>query len=147
MLTSIVGAALQYVERIVSFAIYMIFGPIAVAMYASKDTSSVCKTWLMGVFSEFLSIIVSLIMWISFIESAKSGDESLLHYAIMIAILGVMRNSEKIILENQVLHEYFPYYYTTEMMQKKENMNKQKCHLIPLNLNMSLEEKTFSDFL
>ena len=29
------------------------------------------------------------------------------------------RNSEKIILENQVLHEYFPYYYTTEMMQKK----------------------------
>ena len=97
LLTSIVGAALQYVERIVSFAIYMIFGPIAVAMYASKDTSSVCKTWLMGVFSEFLSIIVSLIMWISFTESAKSGDESLLHYAIMIAILGVMRNSEKII--------------------------------------------------
>ena len=29
------------------------------------------------------------------------------------------RNSEKIVLKNQVLHEYFPYYYTTEMMQKK----------------------------
>ena len=97
LLTSIVGAALQYVERIISFAIYMIFGPIAVAMYASKDTASVCRTWLMGVFSEFLSIVVSLIMWISFIQSAKTGDGSLLHYAIMIAILGIMRNSEKII--------------------------------------------------
>ena len=97
LLTSIVGGALQYVERIVSFAIYIIIGPIAVSMYASKDTENICKDWMMGVLSQFLAIFISLIMWIAFIESAKKGDSSLLHYAVMIAILGVMRNSEKII--------------------------------------------------
>ena len=97
LLTSIVGGALQYVERIISFAIYIIIGPIAVSMYASKDTENICSDWIMGVLSQFLAIFISLIMWIAFIESAKKGDSSLLHYAIMIAILGVMRNSEKII--------------------------------------------------
>ena len=97
LLTSIVGGALQYVERIISFAIYIIIGPIAVSMYASKDTENISKDWMLGVLSQFLAIFISLIMWIAFIESAKKGDSSLLHYAIMIAILGVMRNSEKII--------------------------------------------------
>lgn len=97
LLTSIIGAALQYVERIISFAMYIIIGPIAVAMYASRDTENICRDWMMGVLSQFVAIFISLIMWISFIECARDGDNTLLHYAIMIAILGVMRNSEKII--------------------------------------------------
>ena len=103
LITSIVGAALQYVERIVSFAVYIIFGPIAVAMFASKDTSNVTKQWMAGLLSEFLSIFVSIIMWIAFIDSANHfersswGGGSMLHYAVMIALLGIMRNSEKII--------------------------------------------------
>ena len=103
LITSIVGAALQYVERVVSFAIYIIMGPIAVAMYASQDTSNVTRQWMTGLLSEFLSIFVSIIMWIAFIDSANHfersswGGGSMLHYAVMIALLGVMRNSEKII--------------------------------------------------
>ena len=97
VLTSIIGAALQYVERIISFAVYIIVGPIAVSMYASKDTENIFKDWVMGVFSQFLSILISLIMWIAFIQCAKADNDTLLHYAVMIAILGVMRNSEKII--------------------------------------------------
>ena len=97
IMTSIIGAALQYVERVFSFAIYIILGPIAVAMYASKETESVCKDWMMGVLSQFMAIFISQLMWISFIIAAKNSDDSFFSIAVLLAILGVMRNSEKII--------------------------------------------------
>ena len=97
LLTMIVSAALQYVERIICFAIYIILGPVATAMYTSKNTESIFKDWMMGVISQFMAIFISLIMWVAFIESAASDSDTLLHYAIMLAILGVMKNSEKIL--------------------------------------------------
>ena len=97
LLATIVTAALQYVERIICFALYIVLGPVATAMYTSRNTESIFKDWLTGIISQFMSLFVSLIMWAAFIESAKSNSDTLLHYAIMLAILGVMRNSEKIL--------------------------------------------------
>lgn len=97
LLTMIVSSALQYVERIICLALYIVLGPIATAMYTSKSTENIFRDWMTGVLSQFMAIFVSLVMWNAFIESAGSGSDTLMHYAIMLAILGVMRNSEKIL--------------------------------------------------
>ena len=98
LLTSLLGAALQYVERIIGFAIYMILGPIAIAMYASSETEQTAKDWIIGVVSQFLAIFVSLVAWSAFITAANdTHHDSLLNYAVLLALLGVMRNSEKIL--------------------------------------------------
>ena len=97
MLTSVLGAALQYVERIISYALYVVLGPIAIAMYTNKETAQTFKDWMVGLFSQFIAILLSLAMWICFIHSLNTSDGSVFSYAISIAILGLMRNSEKIL--------------------------------------------------
>ena len=97
MLTSVLGAALQYVERIISYALYVVLGPIAIAMYTNKETAQTSKDWMVGLFSQFIAILLSLVMWICFIHSLNTSDGSVFSYAISIAILGLMRNSEKIL--------------------------------------------------
>ncbi len=97
MLTSVLGAALQYVERIISYALYVVLGPIAIAMYTNKETAQTFKDWMVGLFSQFIAILLSLVMWICFIHSINTSDGSVFSYAVSIAILGLMRNSEKIL--------------------------------------------------
>lgn len=114
VLLGIVGAALTYVERIISFALSIIVGPICVAFYANAETEETAKNWAMSILTQFLAILLSLVLWNAFI--IKLGDAfsdsssfsfsldenfgysiTLLHYAVAIALLGLIKNSEKIL--------------------------------------------------
>lgn len=102
LMVSVLGAALTYVERIISFAVYIMVGPIAVAFNAYRDTAETCKNWLIGIFSHFLAILISLVFWWSFLQSLNAAfkvedSSQLFMLAISIALLGIVRNSEKIL--------------------------------------------------
>lgn len=106
LLASVVGAALTYIERVISFAVYIIFGPIAVSLNAYRDTSETFKTWILGVFTQFMAILISLVFWYSFLLAADRaltfgiawlGGNQLFNLAVAIAILTIVKNSEKIL--------------------------------------------------
>lgn len=102
LMTSVIGAALTYIERIISFAVYIMIGPIAVAFNAYRDTAETCKNWLIGIFSHFMAILISLVFWWSFLQSLNAAfrvedSSQLFMLAISIALLGIVRNSEKIL--------------------------------------------------
>lgn len=52
LVVSVFGAAITYVERVVSLAVTVIIGPVAVAMYASADTADTAKQWAMSVLTQ-----------------------------------------------------------------------------------------------
>lgn len=66
------GAALTFVERVIQFAIYMAIGPICIAFYPYKETSSVTKEWFMGIVSQILVIYVSCLCLNAFYAQLKA---------------------------------------------------------------------------
>ena len=110
LLTSVLGAAISYIERLLSFALSIIVGPIAVSLYAYKDTEDVAKQWIMSIFVQFGAILMNLLLWAAFIDQINSlnadgidfsvgnANNALLIFrlAIAVALLSVVRNCEKI---------------------------------------------------
>lgn len=54
---------LAIVERIVTFAFYIMIGPIAIAMYAGPDTADTAKSWMTGLVTQMLAIILMFILF------------------------------------------------------------------------------------
>ena len=102
----VIGAAITYIERILSFAISIIIGPIALAMGAYDGTRDISKQWLLSIFSQFMAIFVSLLMWGLFLNQCISMSginigpenvkEHIFRMAVAVAILALVKNSEKI---------------------------------------------------
>lgn len=97
ILINVVTAAATYIERLVCFAIYTVIGPVAIAMYANKSTESNFGNWAMGLVSQFLAVFISLMMWIMFVMSMNQGYTSLFNLIVSLSLLGIMKNSEKIL--------------------------------------------------
>lgn len=110
LLGSVLGAAISYIERILSFAVSVLIGPIAISLYAYKDTQDVAKNWIMSIFTQFGCILLNLLLWGAFINQinsleglwaladSKTGTVGTLIFklAIAIALLSLIRNCEKI---------------------------------------------------
>jgi len=110
LLGSVLGAAISYIERILSFALSVLVGPVAISLYAYKGTQDVAKQWIMSIFTQFGCILLNLLLWGAFINqidsmeglwiSANDGDSSvgtlLFKLAIAIALLSLIKNCEKI---------------------------------------------------
>lgn len=110
---NIVQAAIVFVERYLTFAIYILIGPVAVATNASTKTKTSFHDWLVGIISQFLAIFVCLMAFRMYIScwSAKGQAvlqsvfdikkgfpvDVLLHYCICLALVGLVSNSEKIV--------------------------------------------------
>lgn len=106
LVVSVFGAAITYVERVISLAVTVIIGPVAVAMYASSDTADTAKQWAMSILTQFLAIFLSLILWQAFMNQLSiafntplisSEGSSVFNFAVAIAILSIVKNSEKIL--------------------------------------------------
>lgn len=108
---AVLGASITYIERIITFVASLIIGPIAVVLYANKSTSDVTKTWVQSIFAQLGAILLSLVMWGMFLGQLDiifqtdssffdlSGEDmgnKIFQFAIAIAILSLVRNSEKI---------------------------------------------------
>lgn len=111
LVSAVLGASITYIERIITFVVSLLIGPIAVMLYASKSSSDVTKSWIQSIFAQLGAILLSLIMWALFLaqlNSALEGEGTFLDFsgeaagirifklAVAIAILSLVRNSEKI---------------------------------------------------
>ena len=101
---STISAGIVFVERWLSFAMTLLLGPVFVGMNASRQTSDTFKNWIMSVFSQALTIIISFAILIFYVFSM--GDLSgfqfftlgdvLFKYAFTLALLSLYKNSEKL---------------------------------------------------
>ena len=100
-------AAIIYIERYVVFGIMLAIYPVGVAFTADKDNSSAFLEWLKVVVGQGATIIISYAMFRVFeaeiafmISSAYTEGEpysKTLMYCVMIALLSLVKNSEKIL--------------------------------------------------
>ena len=108
LIISVFGAALTYLERVLSLAVSVIIGPVAVAMYVNPDTADTAKQWALSILTQFLAVFISLAMWTAFLNQLSAAfayDKPLLSdsggeifaFAVAIAILSLVKNSEKIL--------------------------------------------------
>ncbi len=100
----VIEAGIVFVERWLTFALTVLFGPVFVSFYASKRTSEVFRNWLRQILAQTLSIFISYILLIFFYNSMAdlSGasvifSNLLFRYALCIALLALYKNSEKIL--------------------------------------------------
>ena len=112
LVAAVLGAAITYIERILTFVASLLIGPITVMLYASKSSSDVTKSWVQSIFAQLGAILLSLVMWVLFLaqlDSALQGEGGIwaaltgeragariFKLAVAIAILSLVRNSEKI---------------------------------------------------
>ena len=103
LMASVVGAAITYLERILSFAVSIIFGPIFITLYANNNTADTAKQWIIGVFTQFGAILLSLILWVLFLNKVSAfptvitdSGTYIFDLAVAIVLLNLMKNSEKI---------------------------------------------------
>ena len=109
LLGSVIGAAISYIERILSFALTVLLGPIAVTLYACKDTRDTAKAWILSIFTQFIALFMNLFLWALFLKQLASlqtvtldftGSEVaalIFRLSISIAILSLIKNCEKIL--------------------------------------------------
>lgn len=103
-------AAVSYLERYLSFALYIALGPICFAFYPGKDTESLLREWFMGVLSQIFGILVCLFALTmvgnqlegiglvdGFIPNTVVGTTTIAKFLVVIALLGFVRNSEQFI--------------------------------------------------
>ena len=106
---STLEAGLVFVERWLTFALTIFFGPIFVSFNASKKTSETARNWFMAVLTQGITIIVSFIIirmyfssmsgleGINVSESVAPFTNMLFSFALSIALLSLYKHSEKLL--------------------------------------------------
>lgn len=92
-----VEAAVSFIQRIFMYGIYVMFGHIALAMSASKDTENIAREWVVNLFSQFLALFISIAMWKVFAITLSDGLGNFTDVFKCMAALAVVSNSEKIL--------------------------------------------------
>lgn len=101
-------ASLIYIERYLVFGIMLAIYPVGVAFTADKDNSSAFWEWLKIIAGQGAAIVISYAMFRMFeaqiaymVSSAYTTDvppySKTLMYCVMIALLSLVKNSEKIL--------------------------------------------------
>lgn len=94
--SGVVRGAITYIERYLSMAMYLMVGPICVGFNSMDETKDTCKQWFMGLVTQALAILLSIICWrFFFVQVCK--EWTLLNLTITLAILSLVSNSEKLL--------------------------------------------------
>lgn len=109
LITAVILAGVSYIERVLTFALSVLIGPIAVTLYAFRDTAHIAKEWILSIFVQFGAIFVQLLMWGAFYnqmatlskdwtEAFTLGNnaDTVFKLAVAVGILSLVKNSEKI---------------------------------------------------
>ncbi len=99
---TLITAALAYLERIVTFAIFAYTYPIAIAFIAGDQTNESAKLWLKGIISQMILIVISSVAIVaglalsnSFFSASEVGAIDMVSVFIGINFLGLVKNAEK----------------------------------------------------
>lgn len=94
--SGVISAAFSHVERYITIIIFMLFGPVAIGFGSSDDTKDSSRQWFTGLLSQYLAILLSLVVWrLFFISVAKPW--TLFQGAVTLALLSLIKNSEQIL--------------------------------------------------
>ena len=99
---SLITAALAYLERIVTFAIFAYTYPIAIAFSAGDQTNESAKLWLKGMISQIIMITLSTIAIVAgvklsnnFFSESEIGSMDIVSVFLGMNFLAIAKNSEK----------------------------------------------------
>ena len=106
-LKDIAFAAIIYIERYVSFALYLSLGPICIALYPSEAQKNVFGEWLKGILSQMFTILLSIMCITLFCRQVYSmqyldinteiGVNKTVQLVFAMALLELVKNSEQIV--------------------------------------------------
>lgn len=103
--TGVISASIVFIERYLTFGLYVLVGPLAVATNTSKTTERTFHDWLTGLLSNFISLFISILGYRLFLNALTSvlkveeltiSSETLFKFATAIALMSLITNSEKI---------------------------------------------------
>ena len=116
LIKEMILAIFVHLERLFSFAIYLLFGPIAIAFYPNDDQEGLLHNWLVGILSQMTVILFSLFAFrLFFLQMSEmnsiylSADEvnatpsfaigigSLARFAVLVILLDFVKNSEQMV--------------------------------------------------
>lgn len=96
IMSGCIGASITHVERYLSLALYILFGPVCIAFYGTDETKDTAREWFMGIISQCIAMLLGIICWrMFFVQVTK--DWTLFNLAITLAILSMIKNSEQIL--------------------------------------------------
>lgn len=104
ILVALIGAGITHIERYLSFALFMMFGPICIAFYPAQEAKSLTSEWFKGVIAQSFGILLSFFFLSLFGHSIASTGvlnghnntyTDVVRLAVMLSILSVCKNSEQ----------------------------------------------------
>lgn len=99
ILVALITASITHLERMLSFALYLLLGPVCLAFYPANESKGVASDWLKGILSQTFGIFLSLFAMnlVGKALIACSKDFTTFNLMVVIALLGFVKNSEKFI--------------------------------------------------
>lgn len=96
LMSGVVGASITHIERYLSFAIFILFGPVCIAFNSAEETKDTTREWFSGIISQALAIILSILCWrLFFVQVVK--EWTLFNLVVTLAILSLIKKSEQIL--------------------------------------------------
>lgn len=116
ILKDVVFAIFIYVERYFSFALYMLLGPVVIAMYPNENQKGMVAEWFKQILTQMLVILISLFCFNLFcrylttsnwteiysittenVAEVFIGSGELLRAIVAVALIELVKNSEQIV--------------------------------------------------
>lgn len=99
-----IEAGVVYVERWLSYCLYICFLPVGIACNASKKMHGNCAQMMIGVVAQIFTILVTIFGFRIYFNALNNlggvsvfGADLLFNYAVALACLSFVKNSEKIV--------------------------------------------------
>lgn len=100
-------SAVIYVERYLSFAVYLLLGPICFAMYPNESTKNVTQEWIKGIFSQLMVMVLSMFLFRLFFlqlylmthnsNAGAIGATDIARGIVLIVLLNILKDSEQLV--------------------------------------------------
>lgn len=104
LLKEMLYATMIYVERYLSFCLFILLGPICIAFYPNEDQKGLLKSWLTGLVTQMMVILLSIFALFLFTQqmsklgtSGAIGKTEIAQFVCALGVLELVKNSEQLI--------------------------------------------------
>lgn len=96
---ALITASVTYIERYLSFALYIILGPFCIAFYPASENKSITTEWVKGILSQVFGIFISLfaLSLVGYSLISMKDNTNVFMLAVTLALLSFVKNSEKFV--------------------------------------------------
>lgn len=72
LISKLIPSIITYYERYISFAIYLLMGPVVISLGIDPENKDIGKNWLMGILSQMMVILFSMFVYNLFLLQLKA---------------------------------------------------------------------------